>query len=69
MRLFKLQRDEDVSGVSGIGVVAEGVEFTDGTVVLRWLGVHSSTVVWKSLYDAMTILGHDGCTRAVFVDS
>jgi hypothetical protein len=64
MRLFFLVRDEDVSGVSGIGVVAEGVEFSDGKVVIRWRGVHScSTVVWDSLEDAIAIHGHDGRTR------
>src|SRR4051794_16547249 len=34
---FELHRDQDISGVSGVGVVAEGVAFTDGTVALRWL--------------------------------
>jgi hypothetical protein len=37
MRLFSLVRDEDVSGISGTGPIAEGVEFTDGSVALRWL--------------------------------
>jgi hypothetical protein len=35
MRLFLLIRNEDVSGVSGTGIVAEGVEFSDGTVAMR----------------------------------
>jgi hypothetical protein len=37
MKLFHLERTEDASGVSGIGEVAEGVVFEDGTVGLRWL--------------------------------
>ena len=41
MRLFKLQRKVDCSGVSGTGVVAEGVEFDDGQVALRWLTAHA----------------------------
>jgi len=44
-RTFVLHRDEDVSGVSGTGVVAEGVVFSDGAVVVRWLGKHASTTV------------------------
>ena len=35
-RAFVLQRNEDETGVSGTGIVAEGVEFSDGTVALRW---------------------------------
>ena len=32
MRLFVLLREEDVTGVSGTGIVAEGVEWQDGRV-------------------------------------
>lgn len=31
-RVFVLQRHVDVSGVSGTGEIAEGVEWSDGTV-------------------------------------
>lgn len=37
MRTFVLRRNEDISGVSGVGIVAEGIEFSDGVVALRWL--------------------------------
>lgn len=68
MRLFHLVRDLDVSGISGTGVVAEGVEFSDGTVVIRWLSEHASTVVWPHLEAAERVHGHGGATRVVFVD-
>lgn len=42
-RLFVLDRVEDVSGVSGTGVVAEGIEFSDGVGALRWI-VHPGRV-------------------------
>lgn len=45
-----------------------GIVFTDGTVVLRWLGPFASTVVWRDLGDAMRVHGHDGKTQAVFLD-
>jgi hypothetical protein len=35
-RRFALIRHVDYTGVSGIGVVAYGVTFADGQVVLRW---------------------------------
>ena len=66
MNTFFLQRDEDVTGVSGTGVVAEGVQFTDGKVAIRWFGVHCSTVVWDSIEDAIAIHGHHGSTRVVW---
>jgi hypothetical protein len=67
-RLFRLYRRTDVTGVSGTGIVAEGVQFADGVVVLRWLGEHASTVIWASLDDALAIHGHDGATRVLWAD-
>lgn len=64
MKQFHLVRDEDVSGVSGTGVVAEGVQFSDGTVALRWTaGEHRSTVVWNDIKSVEVIHGHNGATR------
>lgn len=68
MRIFRLERDIDVSGVSGTGVVARGVEFPDGTVALRWLGADPSTVFWASIDAAERIHGHGGATRVVWDD-
>lgn len=68
-KTFVLERDEDVTGVSGTGVIAEGVQFRDGTVALRWLtGEHRSTVLWDNIYSVEQIHGHDGKTRVVFDD-
>lgn len=66
MKTFVLEREEDVSGVSGTGVVAEGVEFSDGSVCLKWLGRFDSTVIWKSIHHVETIHGHDGKTKVVW---
>src|SRR5690606_1601983 len=52
-RTFQLQRDQDISGVSGTGNVADGAQFPDGTVALRWRGERASTVIWDSLDDAL----------------
>lgn len=67
-RRFELQRDDDVTGVSGTGVVAEGVEFADGVAVVRWGGEHRSTVVWPSVGGVLAVHGHDGRTRVVYLD-
>jgi hypothetical protein len=67
-RLFRLQRDRDVSGVSGTGHVADGVRWPDGTVTIRWRGDRPSTVHWDQLADAEAVHGHQGATRIVWAD-
>ena len=69
MRRFVLERDHDVSGISGTGTVAEGVQFTDGKVVIRWYGARPSTVVWESIEHAEAVHGHNGATRFVWQDA
>ncbi|MEU6768551.1 hypothetical protein ABZ916_39335 [Streptomyces sp. NPDC046853] len=67
-RRFHLVRDVDETGTSGTGVVVEGLEFTDGTVALRWLTATTSTAIYASIADVETIHGHGGKTRVVWVD-
>lgn len=69
MRRFQLARDHDVSGVSGTGVVAQGVQFEDGAVAVRWItGQHRSTVVWDDIDSVEAIHGHGGATRVEWLD-
>jgi hypothetical protein len=68
MRRFQLQRHEDASGVSGTGVVAQGVEFDDGSCAMRWLTETASTALYASAEDVVTIHGHEGRTRLVWLD-
>lgn len=37
MRGFRMHRHSDASGVSGTGIVLEGIEFSTGVVVIHWL--------------------------------
>jgi hypothetical protein len=69
MRRFVLNRDEDVTGSSGTGIVAEGVVFTDGTTVLRWLTQHTSTAIYDSADELILIHGHDGSTQVQWIDA
>jgi len=70
MRVFFLVRDEDPTGVSGVGTVAEGVEFTDGSVVLRWTTKWPTSTVFhdKGMESVQAIHGHGGATRIVWTD-
>ena len=67
MRVFRLWRERDPSGVSGTGLVAEGVQFSDGTCALRWLLELRSTAIYASLADVEAIHGHNGDTRIMMV--
>lgn len=68
MRLFQLHRDIDASGVSGTGIVTEGVQFTDGSVAMRWMSEHTSTAIYASISDVQAVHGHGGATRIVWLD-
>ena len=68
MRRFHLYRSEDVTGVSGKGTIAEGVEWSDGAVALRWYGATPSTIVYNSVDDMIAVHGHHGKTEIVWQD-
>jgi hypothetical protein len=65
---FYLKRDKDISGVSGVGYVAEGIQFSNGTCVLYWLGVTSCISMWHSVYEMLKVHGHNGATIIEWVD-
>lgn len=68
MRTYQVVRHEDVSGVSGTGVVADAVEFPNGKAAVSFrpgpLGVASVTV-YDSIADAQKVHGHGGRTEFV----
>lgn len=67
-RLFVLQRHIDPTGVSGVGPVAEGVEWSDGTVSLRWKGRTPSTTFWQAGVAAIeAVHGHGGATEVLYL--
>jgi len=68
MHRFKLVRDEDATGISGTGEVAEGVMFYDGSCALRWRTRHKSTAVYPDIPTLMAIHGHAGKTRLEWID-
>ena len=65
---FYLRRKEDISGVSGVGIVAEGIQFSDGTCVLKWTTETSSMGIYHSHVELIHIHGHMGATILEFVD-
>ena len=69
IRRFILFRKEDPTGVSGSGIVAQGVQFGDGRISLRWLSEHASTANFDSIDDVRAIHGHDGATVVDWMDA
>ncbi|HEX6335412.1 MAG TPA: hypothetical protein VFZ85_00515 [Jiangellaceae bacterium] len=68
-RRFALIRHVDYTGVSGIGVVAYGVTFADGHVVLRWCSNHPATSMWNSMDDMLAVHGHGEATSVEWIDA
>jgi hypothetical protein len=69
MRNFHLERIEDVTGVSGTGIVAEGTLFSDGQAVIHWVvGKHHTTTPHLSMESVQDIHSHQGRTRIVWHD-
>jgi len=63
-RTFTLERYEDPSGVSGTGVIADGVQWPDGSVSLRWRGEWPTITFHERGIDSVqTIHGHQGATE------
>ena len=67
-RRFTLCRHDDVSGVSGTGEVAEGVQFSSGKCVLGWLSTTPSVSVFDGIDELMAVHGHGGSTALEWID-
>lgn len=68
MRRFYLERQEDESGVSGIGKVAEGVEFENARCVVQWLSHKPTITIFDNIKHLKDLHGHGGKTVVVWVD-
>jgi hypothetical protein len=65
-RKFWLNRKEDPSGISGVGIVAEGIIFTSGACAMTWLTGVSQIGVYPSLDHVRAIHGHNGMTEILW---
>lgn len=68
MKRFQLHRKQDATGVSGTGIVAEGVVFSTGWVALTWLTQVNSIVFYPAIENVQYIHGHNGMTEIVYLD-
>lgn len=67
IKVGHIVRYEDESGVSGTGIVAEWVEYSDGEVVVHWLSHTPSTNHYRNLKQVESIHGHGGKTSMVTI--
>ncbi len=65
--IYKLVRTEDISGVSGTGLVAWATEYPNGWTTVSWVIKPEcpSVVVYRTLADAIMIHGHNGATQFI----
>lgn len=67
-RRFVLDRKEDATGTSGVGVVAEGVEFSNGQCAVHWLSQLETVFVYSNVRVVERLHGHDGRTSIRWID-
>jgi hypothetical protein len=68
-RRFVFIRDEDETGISGEGLVVEGVQYSDGHCAYRWMTEHQTDQLAEDIERLHAIHGHGGRTRIVFLDT
>lgn len=65
LKEFYLQRDEDITGTSGTGIVARGVILESGKAIMEWCTLHTSVCIYNNIQDVELIHSHEGKTRIV----
>lgn len=69
IRRFHFVRTEDVSGVSGTGIVGEGCELSNGKIVFSWLSNLGSVAVYDNVKTFLTVHGHEGNGKIAWIDA
>jgi hypothetical protein len=67
-RRFVLARDVDETGISGTGIVVEGVQYSDGHVAYRWMSQWPTDQQAENMAIVERVHGHRGKTRIVWLD-
>ena len=67
-RRFILRRNEDETGISGTGIVAEGMEFSTGWCALSWMTNAHSVGIYLNIKELQRIHGHNGRTVVQWID-
>jgi hypothetical protein len=68
MRRFVLNRLEDETKISGTGIVAEGIQFSNGRCSMCWVTQWCSIAIYDSIEELQAIHGHNGKTLIQWLD-
>jgi hypothetical protein len=68
MRFFYLHRKNDVSGVSGTGIIAHGVEFDHGMCAFTWISPYHKVDIAANVKTIEQVHGHGGDTQVIYHD-
>jgi len=68
-RRFELIRHEDQTGISGVGKIAEGVQFSTGKCALAWTKTIPSITVYDTVDQLLSVHGHNGTTELKWIDN
>ena len=71
IRRWIMVRQEDVSGVSGVGLVAAGIEFATGEVVGAFMSKFPGSFSFPSMSVAQNVHSHKGKhdTKILYIDN
>lgn len=65
---FLLLRHEDISGVSGTGVVASGIQFPNGKCAMSWHSRYTSIAIYDTIEDLIAVHSHGDKSEVKFID-
>lgn len=65
VKSFYLNRKSDITGTSGVGIVAYGAILPSGKVVMEWVSYHSSLNIFDNIEHITQIHGHEGATEVI----
>lgn len=68
MKRFLLNRLVDVSGTSGMGIIAEGCMLPNAKCIIQWHGKYNSLFIWYNIDSCLHINGHGGNTIVEWID-
>lgn len=68
IRRFHFIRSEDLTGVSGIGIVGEGCELSNGKIIFSWLSNLGSVAVYDNIKTFLAVHGHEGRGKVQWID-
>lgn len=60
IKLYKLVRNKDVTGLSGTGDVAFIAKLPSGRCVMEWTSNHPTITIFANLDELILIHGHNG---------